>query len=156
MITPTTRATVSIVSFVVALGAMLPLSACAHRAPPETWDGAFATAGGRLTLGFDNEAETYVDVYLVTQQRQFQLGRVAPGAHRVLSIPAAALASNIGFVRLAVLAGAPMTLDAADDPRATFSILQPTAHLFGQRWTFYKTSLATPEVRGAPADPRRP
>ena len=155
MTTPITRAAVSIVSLVGATVATLSVGACARGPAPITWDGSSASSNGRLALHFENEAETYVDVYLVTQQRQLRLGRVAPGARGTLWIPETALTSTSSFVRLAVLAGAPLTLDPAHDARATFTILEPSSELFSQRWTFSKTPLASAELRGAPVDARR-
>jgi hypothetical protein len=148
MTTPTTRTAVSIVSLVVALAATLPIAGCAGGPAPETGDDP---AHGRVPLRFENQAQTYVDVYLITQQWQRQLGRVDPGAKRTLWIPESVLGATSGFVRLAVLADAPLTVDAAHDPRAAFTILQPASVLFAQRWTFLKTPLASPELRGVPA-----
>lgn len=152
MTTPITRAAVSMVSLSVAFATASTLGGCAAGPAPITRDGAVATPDGRLAITFDNEAETYVDVYLVTPQRQWQLGRVGPGAKRTLLVPDAAITTTIGFVRLAVLAGAPLTLDAAHDPHAAFTILQSASELFSQRWTFLKTPLASAEVRGVPLD----
>jgi hypothetical protein len=153
MTTPITRTAVSIVSLVAILGATLALGGCgAGRAV--TLDDAFATSDGRLALTFENQAQTYVDVYLITEQWQRQLGRVDPGARRILWIPESALRSTSSFVRLAVLAGAPLTADAVHDPRASFTILQPVSDLFAQRWTYLKTPLASPELSGAPVDSR--
>jgi hypothetical protein len=156
MTTPITRAAVSIVSLVVVFAATLPMAGCAGGPAPVTSDDVPTYTHGRLALRFDNQAQTYVDVYLITDRWQRDLGRVDPGAKRTLWIPEAVLGSTSGFVRLAVLAGAPLSVDAAHDPRAAFTILQPASDLFSQRWTFWKTPLASAELRGAPADPRRP
>ena len=142
MITPRIRATVSIVTLTLALGA------CVRSPAPNTWDGA-AEMSERLAIRFDNEAQTYVDVYFIDERREWWLGRVAPGAIATLRIPAGALPAS-GYMRLAVLAGQPRTLQAARDPHATFTIAQPAASLLTQRWTFRQTQVAAPELFGVP------
>lgn len=149
MITPANRLTVSAISL-AALTITLALGACARGPVPMTWDGAAVAAGDRTTIRFENEAETYVDVYLIDERREWWLGRVAPGARTTLRIKDEALTSTSGYVRLAVLANAPLTLQAARDPRATFTIAQPGASLLAQRWTFRHLQLASPEIFGAP------
>jgi hypothetical protein len=149
MITPAVRARVSAISF----AALVLAGACARGPAPRTWNERSAEQG--LPIRFDNTAQTYVDVYFVTPQRQWRLGRVAPGARTTLQIPGEAIAATSGFARLAVLAGAPITLDAAHDPRATFTIAQPAAELLAQRWTFSQRQEASPELLGAPSDSTR-
>ena len=149
MITPAGRLTVSAFSF-AALTAMLALGACARGPAPIAWEGAPIVAGDRTTIRFENEGETYVDVYLVGDTREWWLGRVAPGARTTLRIKDVALATTSGYVRLAVLSDAPLTLQAARDPRATLTIAQPGASLLSQRWTFRKTQLSAAEIFGAP------
>jgi hypothetical protein len=156
MPTPTTRATVSLLSLAAALGATVLLGACASAPPVVAWDGSTVTSERPLTLRFENEAQTYVDVYLVNDRQQWRLGRIAPGARTTLRVPEEALDVTYGFVRLAVLAGAPLSADAARDPRATFTIVQSTSQLLAQRWTFWQTPLASAEILSAPADARRP
>ena len=155
MITPANHSPVSILSM-SALTAMLALGACAGRPAPDPWDEPAAPLEQTLVLRFDNAAQTRVDVYLITQQRQMRLGRVAPGARAMLRIPVAALTTTSGFVRLAVLPDAPLTVDPLHDSRATFTIVQPAADLLAQEWTFLKTPLASAELRGAPSDRLRP
>ena len=145
MITPAGRLTVSMIF----LGA-LALGACAHAPAPMTWEGAPVVAGDRTTIGFENEAETYVDVYLVGETREWWLGRVAPGARTTLRIKDVALTATSGYVRLAVVPNARLTVQASRDPRATLTIPQPGASLLSQRWTFRKTELSAPEIFGAP------
>lgn len=149
MITPAGRHGVSAIAF-AALTAALVLGACARGPAPLAWEGAPIVAGDRTTIRFENEAETYVDVYLVGETREWWLGRVAPGARTTLRIKDIALATTSGYVRLAVLPGAALTIQAARDPRATLTIAQPGTSLLSQRWTFRKTSLMAPEVFGAP------
>lgn len=146
MITPVSRLTVSAIS----LAATLALGACAGRPAPTTWDGTAAIAGQGATIRFVNEAETYVDVYLVGETRQWWLGRVAPGARTTLRIRDEALRATSGYLRLAVLAGAPLTVQAARDPRATLTIAQPGQSLLDQRWTFRQSQVTSPELFGAP------
>jgi hypothetical protein len=95
-------------------------------------------------LTFDNEADAYVDVYLVTGQLQWRLGRVAPGARAMLRVPQDAMAPAAGFMRLAVLAGAPVSAQAARDPRAVFTIAEPVRELVAQRWAYRPR--ATPQL----------
>ena len=140
MITPAGRLTVSAIS----LAAMLALGACAGGPRPAT------RAEAATTIGFMNEAESYVDVYLVSETRQWWLGRVAPGARTTLRISNETLITTSGYLRLAVLAGAPLTVQAARDPRATLTIAQPGQSLLDQRWTFRQSQLTAPELFGAP------
>lgn len=146
MITPASRLTVSVIS----LAATLALGACAGGRSPTTWDVAAASAGQGATIRFVNEAETYVDVYLVGETRQWWLGRVAPGARATLRIRDEALVATPGYLRLAVLAGARLTVQAARDPRATLTIAQPSQSLLDQRWTFRQSQVTSPELFGAP------
>jgi hypothetical protein len=150
MITPAGRLTVSAISLAAAFTA-LALGACARGPAPMTWDGPAAVQGEHAEIRFENEAETYVDVYLVGETRQWWLGRVAPGARTTLRIRDEALAmTTSGYVRLAVLPNATLTLQAARDTRATFTIAQPGQSLFDQRWTFRSNQFMSPELFGAP------
>lgn len=149
MITPGARSRVSLVSLAVA-ATMLALGACV-RAPSSE----LAISPERPALRFDNAAQTYVDVYFVGATREWWLGRVAPGARAMLRIPDEARTTSSGFVRLAVLAGAPLSAAASRDPRTTFTIAQPAWDLVAQRWTFTQAQFASPEIRGAPTDVRR-
>jgi hypothetical protein len=148
MITPATRSPVSALSLVAVLATTLALGACAHNPSPGTWDGTAATPE-RAALHFDNEADTYVDVYLVSEKREWWLGRVAPGAKKELRLPL--LDESPGAVKLAVLSGERLTVQAARDPRATFTIAQPAASILAQQWTFSKMQTARPELFGLPA-----
>jgi hypothetical protein len=150
MLTPVVRIAVSSASLAVTLA----LGACARAASPVTSDGTMATSARPLAIRFENQAQTYVDVYFVGELREWWLGRVAPGALATLRVPDAALLENTGYVRLAVLAGLPRSAQAARDPRAALTIAQPAASLLGQRWTFLKTPLASPEILNQKADPR--
>jgi hypothetical protein len=142
MITPRIRASVSVITLALALGA------CARNLSRDTWDGA-AEMPERLAIRFDNEAQTYVDVYFIDERREWWLGRVSPGAIATLRIPGGALPAS-GYMRLAVLAGQPRTLQPARDPHAIFTIAQPASVLLDQQWTFRQTQLASPELFGTP------
>ena len=121
MPTPATRAVVS--RFALALGASVTLLAAA--CAPRTYQAsatAAAVAAPPATVRFDNEAQTYVDVYLIGEQREWLLGRVEPGARATLRLPPAALTQTAGFVRLAALAGSGFTVQlqlATPAPRFT-------------------------------------
>jgi len=145
MLTPAGRLTVSAIS----LAAALAFGACAGRPSPTTWSGTPARAGQGETIDFVNEATSYVDVYLVGETRQWWLGRVAPGTRTTLRIRDDVLAATSGYLRLAVLSGASLSLQAARDPRATLTIPQPALSLLDQRWTFRQSQLAAPELFGA-------
>ena len=146
MITPAGRLTVSGLSLV----AMLALGACAGGPAPMTWDRTAESTRQGGTIRFVNEAESYVDVYLVGETRQWWLGRVAPGARTTLRISNEALSVMSGYLRLAVLAGAPITMQAARDPRATLTIAQPRQSLLDQGWTFRQSQVMAPELFGVP------
>jgi hypothetical protein len=109
----------------------------------------------RTIIRFDNSANEYVDVYLAAEQRQWRLGRVAPGAKVSLPLPADDLAAISGFVRLVVL-GPPASLQAAGDPRGTISIAQPVSELLQQDWTFSASQASTPQLLGRIPQTRRP
>ncbi len=150
MITPASRLTVSAIAL-----ATLALVACAGGPAPSTWEGTAQSIGQGATIRFENEAQSYVDVYLVGETRQWWLGRVAPGARTTLRISSEALTTTSdprtsGYLRLAVLAGAPLTLQTARDPRATLTIAQPGRSLFDQRWTFRQSQTMAAELFGAP------
>ena len=146
MLTPAGRLTVSAIS----LATTLALGACAGAPAPTPWGETAAATDRGSTIRFVNEAETYVDVYLVGETREWWLGRVAPGARTTLRIRDEVLAATSGYLRLAVLAGSPLTAQAARNPRATFTIAQPGQSLFDQRWTFRQSQTMAPELFGAP------
>ena len=148
MTTPATRAAVSAVSFAATVCAMVALGGCARGPSPVTTEGAPVTSERRLTLQFENEARTYVDVYLVGAKREWWLGRVSAGALTTLRVPEAARDEGGSFMRLAVLAAAPLSVQAAREPRATLTVLQPAPTLLSQRWTFSQRAFAGPEIKG--------
>ena len=155
MPTPRTRTIVSrVATLASALTAALALGACAGHLSPAAHDAPLAAAAPVPTVRFDNEAQTYVDVYLIGEQREWLLGRVPPGARATLRIPASALAMPSGFVRLATIPDANRTVLAARDPRATFTIAQPASMIATQQWTFSQRQLASPQLLGAQRDRR--
>jgi hypothetical protein len=145
MTTPRTR---SIVSLATALTLTLALGGCASAPSRLALNDPAPVDGTALAIHFDNGARDYVHVYLVGAKREWLLGRVEPGARTALRIPDEALAEDLGFMRLAVLTGAHVTLRAASDPRATITIPQPAPGIASQRWTFSQGQL-TPLRLGA-------
>lgn len=103
----------------------------------------------RLTIRFDNDAREHVHVYLIADQREWLLGRVEPGAVATLRFPEAALAGSTTFVRLAVVTGERVTLRAAHDPRARFTVAQPASAILSHQWWFGQGQL-TPLPLAAP------
>lgn len=100
----------------------------------------------RTMLQFDNESTSYVDVYLAGPETQWRLGRVPPGARISLRVPESAINWTAGFVRLAVIAGSPMSVQAWRDPHAVTGIEQPVSELLLQRWTFRQPGAAAQEL----------
>jgi hypothetical protein len=140
MTTPLTRA---LVSFVATMTVTLGLDACV-RPPSRPLAEPARVEGRHLTIRFDNSAREHVHVYLVGEQREWLLGRVEPGAVATLRIPEASLAGSAGssrFMRLAVLTGERVAVQAARDPRATFTIAQPASAILSQEWKFERGQL---------------
>jgi hypothetical protein len=144
MTTPRTR---SLVSLATALTVILTLGGCASAPSRLASDEPAPIEGPPLTVRFDNGASDYVHVYLIGEQREWLLGRVAPGAIATLRIPDAALTENAGPMRLAVLVGERVTLRAAGKPLAAIAIAQPAAEILSQRWTFSQM-LSTGQLTG--------
>jgi hypothetical protein len=148
----TTSRTRALVSLAATMTLTMALGACAGAAPrqaPEGWALRERPSG---TIRFDNDGRDYVHVYLVGERRQWLLGRVEPGAIARLRIPAAALARDSGPMRLAVIAGGRVTLQAARDARVRLTIAQPASHILSQQWRFAQgqlTSLGRPSWRPA-------
>lgn len=153
MITPAIRSMVSVASLSAAL-IVSPVTGCVRAPAPDALQPTPRERAPHATIRFENEAQVQVDVYLVAEQREWRLGRVAPGAITLLTLPDAALTQTPGFVRLAVIAGGPMTVQAAREPRATFTIAQPAAELLSQRFTFAEGQLVSPRIIAMPRAPR--
>jgi hypothetical protein len=152
MTTPDTRA---IVSFATTMAVTLALGACAPGPSVPALDRP-ATIGGRpLTIRFDNDGREHVHVYLVDwRQHQYRLGRIDPWSRATLRIPEAALAGSPGLMRLVVITGERLTLQATRDPRARFSAAQSVSAILSQRWMFAQGQL-TPLPLGARVDVNR-
>lgn len=145
----TTTRTRVLVSLAVTMAATLTLGACL-RAPSRAAPGRPAPMEQVVypfAIRFDNGAREYVHVYLISDQYQWLLGRVEPGAVATLQIPQAALVGSSGLVRLAVIAGERLTPQAARDPRATFTMAQPISAILAQRWTFSQRQLTSLRLR---------
>ena len=140
---------VSIVSLAVVLTGTFALGGCASGSALVTSSAPSITPEASVTILFDNATQSYVDVYLIGQQRQWRLGRVEAGVRAALRIPESALTAP-GFVRLAVLDGAPLSLEPSRDPRALLTLAQPRSQLTAQRWTFSKFQFASLQIVGAP------
>ena len=81
-------------------------------------------------------------VYLIGEKREWLLGRVETGAIGLLRIPEESLA-NATFVRLVVIAGEGVTLQAARHVRATPTLAQPVWAIVSQQWKFSQGSLTS-------------
>ena len=145
----TTQRTRSLVSLATALAITLAVVGCASARAPLAADAAAAAVGIPLTIRFDNDARDYVHVYLVGDKRQWLLGRVEPGARVTLRIPDDAVAEDGAAIQLAVVSGGRVSLRAAREAPAAITILQPTAEVLAQRWTFSQT-LATGRLTSLP------
>ena len=126
----------------------LALGACAGGPARSAVEQPSPVAAAPVTLRFDNQARSFVHVYLVGEKREWLLGRVEPGATAALRIPDDALESNPGFVRLAVLTGAQVTQQAARDVRAQLTIAQPASVMVAQRWRVSQGQLTSTALRG--------
>ena len=104
---------------------------------------------GQASLRFDNQARSYVHVYLVGEKREWLLGRVEPGAVATLRIPEGSLESNPGFVQLAVVEGKRVTQQAARDARAQLTIAQPASSILARQWRFVPGQLTSRELNAA-------
>jgi hypothetical protein len=145
----------TLVSVAALLALALAPIACAH-APSHAVAGTPVPVESRpLTLRFDNTGREYVHVYLLGEEREWFLGRVDPGAIATLRIPEAALTGSSPLMRLAVLAGARVTLQAAHDRRATTTFVQPTSVILSHSWRFADGTLTSLALRDPGADGRR-
>jgi hypothetical protein len=135
MTTPRIR---SLVSLAAALTLTLSAGGCAGTAShvPEAPAPAAQPASA---IRFDNDSRDYVDVYLVSERRDWRLGRVAAGAHAMLRIPEEALADDAGRMRLTVLPAQRVTLRPSSDLRTASALARPIADVLAQQWTFSQT-----------------
>ena len=135
----------SLAARAAALSLALSLGACASAPARPTSDRLAAADAPSLDMRFSNVAGDYVHVYLVSPRRQWLLGRVEAGANATLRIPAAALAENDGWVRVAVLVGQRVTPRAADDPRAAMTSALPPEGMLTRRWV-YSSKVGTGQI----------
>jgi hypothetical protein len=119
----------------------LALGACIGASARPVPNARISTDALPLTIRFDNTARERVDVYLIGATREWVLGRIEPGATASLRIPVEALAKGSMYVRLAVIAGQPLTFQAARNPRARLTIAQPTSAILSQQWSFSQGEL---------------
>jgi hypothetical protein len=153
MTTPRSRANVSRAA---ALSVLLALGACVRPQPRTAIEGRPGTEENiPLTIRFDNYATEHAHVYLVSDERQWLLGRVEPGARATLRIPEASLAASSRPVQLAVLTGEHVTPQVARNPRASFTIAQPASGILSQRWSFRHGQLTSLAGRSPRPDVNR-
>ncbi len=138
MTTPFRRA---IVSLAATTTITFALGACVSSRPLQ--DGTSPMNARATAVRFENDGTEHVHVYLIGEARQWLLGRVEPGAIATLRIPDESLAGESGFVRLAVLAGQPVTLQAGRHPRAALTIARPASEILSQRWWFSQGRLTS-------------
>jgi hypothetical protein len=155
MNTPAFRPMVSARSLTAALMVTL-VAGCAGRSAPDATHATAPERAPRATVRFENEAQSPVDVYLVGERREWRLGRVAPGAIASLAIPDAALTSEPTMVSLAVISGGPLSVQAAKDPRATYTLAQPAAELLAQRFTYAQRQVGMTQIIAMPKARRQP
>ena len=152
MTTPRTRVIVSpVLSVVVSLIVTNVLAACGGgRASLASSDptAVLATAVSPA-IAFDNDAREHVQVYLVSDKRQWYLGRVEPGARRTLRVPDEAVVSSPQRLQLAVMVGQPIAAHVSGDPRAMFTLAQPATSLFSQDWSVAQGQLVSAPIRRA-------
>ena len=137
----TTSTQRTFVSISVTMAITLALGACVSASPRSERNAERSIEALPLTIRFDNTERERVDVYLIGATRQWVLGRVEPGAIATLRLPEEALAKGSMHVRLAVIAGEPLTFEAARNPRARLSIAQPAATILSQEWRFSQGEL---------------
>lgn len=137
------------ISVSLAAWTVITLGACASIPALQTEAGCTSAVQVAPVIRFDNEGREPVHVYLVSQDREWSLGRVEPGAATKLRIPPAALTESAGFMRLAVTVGERAALRVGRDPRAQMTIAQPPLHILSQRWGFGQGQLTPHGFRGA-------
>ena len=139
MTTSRRRAFVSIATMAITLA----LGACISASARPAHNAEISIDALPLTIRFDNVGRERVDVYLIGVKREWVLGRVEPGAIASLRIPEEALAKGSMYVRLAVIAGEPLTFEAARNPRARLTIAQPASAILSQQWRFSQGELSS-------------
>lgn len=130
----------ALVSAIAAMSLSLSVAACvqtAARSGPSRRDDL------PPAIRFDNDTREHVHVYLIGEKREWVLGRVEAGAIAMLRIPEESLAGDQSFVRLVVIAGDGITLQAARHTRARPTLAQPVLDILSQRWRFSQGSLTS-------------
>ena len=135
---PTTRRFAA-VSISIAMAFTLGLAGCAHAPAGQGLDVSAIPSRGAL-IRFDNFGREHVHVYLITDKREWLLGRVEAGATAMLRIPGESLAEQ-SFVQLAVVPGQSAMLRASQSPRLSLAIAQPASALLSQGWSFSQGKL---------------
>jgi len=139
----TTSARRAFVSITATMAITLALGACIGASAPPAHNAGISIDALPLTIRFDNIGRERVDVYLIGVKREWVLGRVEPGAIASLRIPEEALAKGSMYVRLAVIAGEPLTFEAARNPRVRLTIAQPASAILSQQWRFSQGELSS-------------
>ena len=130
----------ALVSVIVTMSIPRTVAACVQAAAR---GGPSRTDDVALAIRFDNDAREHVHVYLIGEKREWLLGRVEPGAIAMLRIPEESLAGNPTLVRLVVIAGEGVTLNAARHVRATPTLAQPVSAILSQQWRFSQGTLTS-------------
>jgi hypothetical protein len=139
----TTSARHAFVSIAATMAITLALAGCIGASARPAHNAGTSIDALPLTIRFDNVGRERVDVYLISVKREWVLGRVEPGAIASLRIPEEALAKGSMYVRLAVIAGEPLTFEAARNPRARLTIAQPASAILSQEWRFSQGELSS-------------
>jgi hypothetical protein len=138
MTTPSRRIFVSIAT---AISVTLGLGACVRQPSHQPPTVLPVREAAPVAIRFDNYATEHVHVYLIGAKRQWLLGRVDPGAVAILLVPGESLTEGSTFVRLGVLTGRRVTLEAARNGHATLTVAQPASVIVSQRWRFAQGQL---------------
>ena len=149
MTTPRTRVIVSVAAalFVTVLSGACTTAGRSHSPA----GGLTAFPAPFHVLVFDNDAREHVHVYLLSDQRQWYLGRVEPGIRSTLRIPEESLGPAARRLQLAVVPGGQLSPRVTLDPRAEFTIAQPASRLLLQDWRFSQNQLLSVPVGRARA-----
>ena len=93
------------------------------------------------TIRFVNGAGDFVHVYLISERRQWLLGRVEQGAEATLRLPDDVVTRGTELMQLAVLTGERVTLQAARAPGARITMAQPAHGIASLTWRFAQGEL---------------
>jgi hypothetical protein len=148
MTTPRTRA---IVSLLASLTVTVLFGACASTRSNASSDGMAAFAAPASVIVFDNESRDHVHVYLVSDQRQWLLGRVEAGVRAALRIPDESRVLSPRRLQLAVVEGGPVSPRVTLEPRAAFTIMEPASRLMLQDWRFAQGQILSAPIGRARA-----